>query len=196
VRAGLVISGSAGRKGRGPLSRKQIRLVPWPAEPPCLVKRFFFRRVGVERRTSPSSAGRVIPRANRQMEEDLSDFHSACREFLAANTALAVSRCKKEMPPSTQYSEGGTPFDQPDSSIDRPAFELTTTSRTRAIILKTIKGLLPIRLRRLLFRKELRERGMAINDADLLWKSSRWADLETALSKLGPDRKTEKGEGL
>ncbi|MGD9667848.1 MAG: Helicase associated domain protein [Hyphomicrobiaceae bacterium] len=34
---------------------------------------------------------------------------------------------------------------------------------------------------------------MVINDADLHWTWSRWADVESALSKLGPDGKTEKG---
>jgi CRISPR/Cas system CSM-associated protein Csm2 small subunit len=37
---------------------------------------------------------------------------------------------------------------------------------------------------------------MAINDADLLWKSSRWADLESALSKLRPELNVEKGRAF
>jgi hypothetical protein len=37
---------------------------------------------------------------------------------------------------------------------------------------------------------------MAINDADLLWKRSRWADRESALSKLRPELNVEKGRAF
>jgi hypothetical protein len=55
---------------------------------------------------------------------------------LTGASARRQRRTPIEMPPSTQYSEGGTPLDQPDNSNYRSAFELMTISRTGRIILR------------------------------------------------------------